>query len=595
MNIISKTWQILNSRQRRRAGYLLTLMVVGMGMETVSIGLIVPAMTLLARRPGSAMWSQYLPEWAANLSPAQLVVAGMGLLAAVYAIKTAFLAYQSWSQSKFIFDVQAELSERLLRIYLSQPYVFHLERNSAQLIRNIVSEVSQYGINAINPLLSLLAELLVLAGLASLMLAVEPLGAVVVIVVLGAAGAFFYQSIKARASAWGAQRQTHEGLRIQHLQQSLGAAKEVLLLGRADQFMGQFAHHGRLSAKVGHYQHALQLLPRLWLELLGVLGLCGLVLTMVAQGRALDSILPALALFASSAFRLIPSANRVLGAVQSLRYAGPAVNLLLEELRLDAAPDSSAQPPSSTAGVGQLAFESEFRLDRVHYAYPGAAREALSNVSLKVGKGETIGIVGPSGAGKSTLVDLAIGLLAPTQGVVRVDGIDIRRDIRSWQSSIGYVPQTIYLTDDTLRRNVAFGIPEESIVDSQVTAALHAAQLQEFVAGLPQGSATVVGERGVKLSGGQRQRIGIARALYHNPDVLVLDEATSALDTGTETELMESIGALKGHKTILIIAHRIATVQNCDRIYCMEKGRVVRVCSPAQLLDTATIKERAAT
>jgi len=590
-NTIFKTWQILRASERRRAAYLLGLMIVGMGMETLSIGLIMPAMTMLAQTPGSPGWERYIDSWTVglSLSTSQMVMAGMGVLSGVYAVKTAFLAYQSWSQSKFIFDVQAELSERLLRIYLGRSYVFHLEHNSAQLIRNIVMEVSQYGINAVSPLLSVLAELLVLVGLAALLLAIEPVGAAIVIAVLGGAGALFYHAIKTRASAWGAQRQIHEGLRIQHLQQSLGAVKEVLLLGRADEFMQLYAHHGRLSAKVGHFQHTLQLLPRLWLELLGVLGLCGLVLTMVAQGRALDSILPALALFATSAFRLIPSANRVLGAVQSLRYAGPAVSLLLNELRLEPATTSLGSLSERVTGSSRKgAFESEFTLEHVHYAYPGADQEALREVSLVVKKGETIGIVGPSGAGKSTLLDIIIGLLSPTRGAVCVDGVDIRDDIRSWQSRIGYVPQSIYLTDNTLRGNVAFGVPPDSIDDERVAAALSAAQLEEFVTGLPQGYDTVVGERGVKLSGGQRQRIGIARALYHNPDILVLDEATSALDTATEVELMDAVGALKGLKTIVIVAHRIATIQGCDRIYCMEKGRVARVCTPLELLESAS-------
>lgn len=582
----SKTWQILNISERRRAAYLLGLMIVAMAMETLSIGLIVPAMALLVHAPGATGLEQYIGSWAVNLSPSKLVMAGMGVLAGVYAIKTAFLAYQSWSQSKFIFEVQAELSERLLRIYLRQPYVFHLEHNSAQLIRNIVTEVSQYGINAVSPMLSVLAELLVLLGLTVLLLSIEPVGAAVVIVVLGAAAALFYHAIKARASAWGAQRQVHEGLRIQHLQQSLGAAKEVLLLGRADEFMQRYAHHGRLSAKVGRFQHALQLLPRLWLELLGVLGLCGLVLTMVIQGRALDSILPALALFATSAFRLIPSANRVLGAVQSLRYAGSAVSLLLNELRLEPTMTSLVSQPGRVARHPHNgAFGSELALDHVDYTYPGAARKTLREVSVTVKKGETIGIIGPSGAGKSTLIDVVIGLLLPTRGTVSVDGVDIRDDIRSWQSRIGYVPQSIYLTDDTLRSNIAFGVPPDAIEDEQVLAALNAAQLGEFVTGLPLGADTVVGERGVKLSGGQRQRIGIARALYHNPDILVLDEATSALDMATEAELMDAVGALKGLKTVVIVAHRIVTVQGCDRIYCMEKGQVVRLCTPAELLE----------
>ena len=580
----TQTWQILNKTQRRQAVFLLFLMIVGMGMETLSIGLIVPVMTLLAQAPSGNGLERYIGSLTVDASPSQFVLVGIAVLAIVYMAKTAFLAYQSWSQSKFIFDVQAELSERLLRIYLGQPYVFHLERNSAQLLRNITAEVAQYGINAVSPLLSLIAEVLVLLGLATLLLYIEPIGAMVVISVLGVAGALFFIVIRSRATAWGSQRQIHEGLRIQHLQQSLGAAKEVLLLGCAEEFLKRYSYSGRLSAKVGHFQHALQLLPRLWLELLGVLGLCGLVLVMVLQGKALQSIVPTLAVFATSAFRLIPSVNRVLGALQSLRYAGPAVSLLLHELKLQSPVEKLVSQPVSKVGESRGGkFNSEFSLDHVRYAYPGSNQESLVDVSLSVKKGETVGIMGPSGAGKSTLVDIIIGLLLPTYGSLRIDGDDMRNHIQTWQSRIGYVPQSIYLTDDTLRANVAFGVPTEAIDEDRVRAALRSAQLEEFATSLPLGYETIVGERGVKLSGGQRQRIGIARALYNNPDVVVLDEATSALDTATEAELMKAVSILKGLKTIVIVAHRFATVQDCDRIYCIDKGKIVRTCTPAEL------------
>jgi ABC-type multidrug transport system fused ATPase/permease subunit len=580
----TQTWQILNTTQRRQAIFLLLLMIVGMGMETLSIGLIVPVMTLLAQAPSGNGWERYIGNLAVVVSTSQIVLAGIAVLALVYMVKTAFLAYQSWSQSKFIFDVQAELSERLLRIYLGQPYVFHLERNSAQLLRNITAEVAQYGINAVGPFLSLIAELMVLLGLATLLLYIEPIGAIVVIAVLGVAGALFFIVIRARATTWGSQRQIHEGLRIQYLQQSLGAAKEVLLLGRAEEFLKRYSHSGRLSAKVGHFQHALQLLPRLWLELLGVLGLCSLILVMVLQGKAPQSIVPTLAVFATSAFRLIPSVNRVLGALQSLRYAGPAVSLLLDELKLESPVEKlESQRVSKIGDSCEGKFTFEFSLDHIHYAYPGSNKESLMDISFSVKKGETVGIMGPSGAGKSTLVDIVIGLLLPTYGSLRIDGEDIGNNVRTWQSRIGYVPQTIFLTDDTLCANVAFGVPLEAIDEDRVRAALRSAQLEEFATGLPLGLETIVGERGVKLSGGQRQRIGIARALFNNPDVLVLDEATSALDMATEAELMKAVSVLKGLKTIIIVTHRFATIQDCDRIFYIENGKIVRTCTPAEL------------
>jgi ABC-type multidrug transport system fused ATPase/permease subunit len=269
--------------------------------------------------------------------------------------------------------------------------------------------------------------------------------------------------------------------------------------------------------------------------------------------------------------------NRVLAAAQTLRYYIPVVATLREELKLAAAV-SPSQGPRQPAGPG---MQIDIRLSTVRYRYPSAATPALVDASLRIGRGEAVGFIGPSGSGKSTLIDVVLGLLTPEAGQVLVDGEDIQNNLRAWQDQIGYVPQSIYLTDDTLRRNVAFGLADEQIDEAAVARAVRAAQLEEFVAGLPDGLNTLVGERGIRLSGGQRQRIGIARALYHDPTVLVLDEATSALDTATESGVMEAVTALQGSKTILIVAHRLTTVAHCDRLYRLERGRIAAETTPA--------------
>jgi ABC-type multidrug transport system fused ATPase/permease subunit len=300
----------------------------------------------------------------------------------------------------------------------------------------------------------------------------------------------------------------------------------------------------------------------------------------LAQRRPLDVVLPTLGLFGAAAFRLTPSVNRVLGALQSLRFGLPVIDLLHAELQLHAPEPPVAHGPSTP-------FVDALSLSRVTYSYEGANEPVLVDVTLTIRRGELVGFIGPSGAGKSTLVDIVLGLLSPDSGVVRADGTDIQENLRSWQDRIGYVPQTIFLTDDTLRRNVAFGLRDDQIDDDAVARAIRAAQLQTFVAGLPHGVRTVVGERGVRLSGGQRQRIGIARALYHDPAVLVLDEATSSLDTGTEHGVMDAVAALHGDKTILIVAHRLSTVERCDRIYRLERGRLVEEGTPAAVIGSA--------
>ena len=307
--------------------------------------------------------------------------------------------------------------------------------------------------------------------------------------------------------------------------------------------------------------------PRLFLELIAVGGLVGLVLVMIGQGKSPVEVLPALALFGAAAFRLLPSGNRMLSALQSIRFFGPAVETLYSEFRLL---DRAPAPNSGHA----LPFNHTLELDRVSYRYPLAEAPALRDVSFSIPQGASVGFIGESGSGKSTLVDLILGLLSPDVGSVRADDLDVQSDLRGWQSQIGYVPQSIFLTDDTLRRNVAFGLPSEEIDEASVWQAVRAAQLEQFVLDLPLGLDTVVGERGVRLSGGQRQRIGIARALYHQPRVLVLDEATSSLDTDTERAVMATVRALKGEKTLIIVAHRFSTVEHCDRLYRFEEGRV---------------------
>lgn len=570
-----KIWNLLTSAERRSALVLLGLMLIGMVLETLGVGLVIPAIALLTQSDFARNYPilQSVLQALGNPSQQTLVIGGMLVLVGVYLIKALFLALLAWQQTRFAFGVQVQLSQRLFTTYLRQPYMFHLQRNSAQLIRNVITEVSLFTGNGILPGLLLITESLVLLGLCSLLLIVEPLGALIVLSVLGTAAWGFNRVTRTHIARWGEARQYHEGLRIQHLQQGLGGAKDVKLLGRETDFLEQYRVHNAEGARVGRLQLTLQQLPRLWLELLAVSGLAILVFSMLAQGRVLEAVLPTLGMFAAAAFRLMPSVNRVLGSVQSLRYGLPVIDLLHTEINLVTPEDTSTHSPIT---LFQIALE----LSQITYAYPSAAQPALKDVSLAIQRGESVGFIGTSGAGKSTLVDILLGLLTPDTGEVRVDGKDIQVNLRNWQDQIGYVPQSIFLTDDTLRRNVAFGLPNEQIDDTAIQRAIQAAQLEDFVASLPDGLETLVGERGIRLSGGQRQRIGIARALYHDPAVLVLDEATSSLDTATEHDVMQAVRALQGTKTIIIIAHRLSTVAHCDRLYRLERGRVVEEGAP---------------
>ena len=415
------------------------------------------------------------------------------------------------------------------------------------------------------------------------MLIVEPLGTLAVIGALGAAVWTFHRFTVRQIARWGVDRQEHEGRRIQYLQQGLGGAKDVKLLGREEEFLNDFGVHNMGYARVGRRFGLMGQLPRLWLELLAVMALATLVLVMIWHGRPVESLLPALGLFAVGAFRLMPSANRVLSAVQNVRYGLPVIDVLYQELR--------ELPPTHPPKHGSsIPFSDTIVLDRVTYRYAAAERPSIEDVSLRILHGSSIGFVGATGAGKSTLVDILLGLLTPNRGRVLVDGVDIATNPRGWQDQIGYVPQSIYLTDDTLRRNVAFGVPNHQIDELAVRRAIRDARLESMVNELSGGLDTVVGERGIRLSGGERQRIGIARALYHDPAVLVLDEATSSLDTETERAVVDTVRELRGNKTLIIVAHRVSTVKHCDRLFRLEQGRVVEEGTAATVLGSEVVR-----
>ena len=584
--MFNKVWYLLTAEQRISAIVLFGLLFIGMMLETLGIGLVIPAFALITQSNLAEKYPIMSPwlEMLGNPSHERLVVVGMVTLVSVYIIKTLYLAFLAWRQAQFTYDIQANLSQSLFSGYLRQPYTFHLQRNSAQLIRNTISH-AQGTTGVIQQCLLLLMEVLVLFGISTMLLVVEPLGAALVLILMGLSGWVFNNFSRKHMLKWGEELQLHEGLRIQHLQQGLGGAKDVKLLGRESDFIDQYDFHNLGSARVSKRQSILLALPRLMLELFAVTGLASLIIVMINQGKPIESLLPITGLFAVAAFRLLPSVNRVISVVQYLRFYLPIINTMYDEIRL-------LDNTKPTTHSGSLVLKDTLTLEQVRYDYPSTESSALSGINLTITHGTSIGFVGDSGAGKSTLVDIILGLLTPVSGSVKVDGVDIQKSIRGWQDQIGYVPQSIYLTDDTLRKNIAFGLPAKQINDDAVRRAIHDAQLEKFINELSEGLDTVVGERGIRLSGGQRQRIGIARALYHDPSVLVLDEATSSLDTDTESGVMDAVRDLHGKKTILIVAHRLSTVEDCDYLYRLEQGKIIDEGPPESMLyQSASIKK----
>jgi ABC-type multidrug transport system fused ATPase/permease subunit len=558
-------WAILTKVERRRMVFILLLMLVGSVLETFSLGLVVPAVGLLVK-PNYVQNFPAIDNFLGNPSEVQFAVIAMTSLVVIYLLKSAFLVWSAWVQGGFSLAITARIGRELFENYLRQPYPFHLQRNSSVLIRNSQSSTALMG-GVFDPILSIMTDSLVTLGLFSLLIKLEPIGSLTTLAVFGLSAWLFRRFTNSRIKRWGEAQNNYRGAIIQHLQQGLGGVKDVKILGREDYFISEYSDQLTGSAAVTRRYTVSQMLPRTGLEILTIAGLAVLVSTMVVSGEDLNNVLPVLGLFGAAAFRLVPAVSRMVTMVQTIAVNRPIVNELFHDLALRI---SNAPKRQDHDG-----FAQEVEVNDLSFKYETAPTNALSNVSLRVKRGEAVGLVGPSGSGKSTLVDVLLGLMAPASGAVLVDGINVQDRVRWWQDQIGYVPQSIFLTDDTLRRNVAFGLPKSAIDDAAVDAAIRAAQLEEFVKTLPLGLETVVGERGVRLSGGQRQRIGIARALYHNPDVLVLDEATSSLDTETEHGVMQAVQALQGDKTVIIVAHRLSTVEYCDRLYRLESSRIV--------------------
>ena len=557
-------WDVLQAGERRSLFGVFALILIGTVLETLSVGMMIPVLSVIASENHkiSLLFITIKP----SLTKSQLIQLAVGLMLAVYVFKNIFLAISVWVQRGFLTRVTSRIAARILEIYVRQPYAFHLRKNSSTLIRN-TQDAQLIIAGGIEPMLTILTEGLIAAALFLVLVVVEPLGTICVIGLLLCATFLFQRFFDRKLQRWGTERQIQKGSIIQTIQQGLGAVKDVKVLGREDWFINEHQEHQVLDASLLRRINTVQAVPRLWLEVMAMAGLAGLVAIMLATGKEIDAIIPTVGLFAATSFKVLPSINKVVNSKQTLKVSRSTIETIHHDLDL---------PISLNSITDNSSFQFEnVVVDRLNFKYEQSENLVLADINLKIYSGEAVGFVGQSGSGKSTLIDIMLGLLAPLSGSVVVNGQEVSGIESDWQKTIGYIPQTIFLMDDSLRRNIAIGIADAEIDEVAIVEALKSAQLEDFVASLPDGIDTVVGERGVRLSGGQRQRIGIARALYHRPSVLVLDEATSSLDTETEHGVMQAVQALQGDKTVIIVAHRLSTVEYCDRLYRLDAGRIV--------------------
>jgi ATP-binding cassette subfamily C protein len=581
--LIHQLLVILGNSQLRRLVLVMVGTLVACMLEMIGIGAI-PAFVGLLVEPGrfmAALPQSALTGWIRQTDLASLILYGAGLLAGLFLLKNLYLAALIYAETRLTADVTASVSNRLFRAYLYSPYTFHLQRNPAALVRNLIGEAID-AVDFVKGGMRLVREGLVLVVVFLLLILVDPLVSLSVFSLLALASGGFYLAVRRALTKRGQLSQAHWNRQVQVINQSLGAIKDVKMLGREPNLMELFRQEVRCIRRHDTFYQVVGALPKLFLEVLAVAAVLLVAAAFVLLGRPVQAMLPVLTLLGVAVVRLVPSATCINSSLADIRYKRPAFDLVCGELETLEAPIAH-QPGTAADHSEPHNMHDAIRLNNIHYRYPGAPAEALQGVSLEIDAGEAVAFIGTSGVGKSTLIDILLGLLAPTSGQVHVDGRDIQQNLPAWQRQIGYIPQDIYLTDDSIRRNIAFGLVDDEINDAALARALQAAQLEPFVRSLPEGLDTLVGNRGIRLSGGQRQRIGIARALYHDPGVLVMDEATSALDDETEREIIEAIGRLRGGRTIIMIAHRLTTVRGCDRLYLLEAGKVKDQGSVAEL------------
>ena len=565
---------------------LLFAMMMGSAiLEILGIGMI-PAFVAIVANPKHVLENERFVSFFQflNISSArELLIYGSVSFIGIFIIKNAYTLLFRYIEARFIYNRRYVLSHKLMRSYMQAPYTFYLQRNTAELHRNTAIEVNLLINSVLKPILILSKEILMALFVIVFLILLEPVLTIVVSLLMGSITGIFMFATQKRIKQYGVEDQIWRVRMLKSIRQGFGGIKEARVLKRENEFIEEFRITALESSTLQRKRTFISQIPKPVIETLAVGGIMMIAIIMTIQGRPIGSIIPVLALFGMAIIRLMPSVQQITQMLTEIKYHLPSVNPIYDDLSL--LRKSGVKFKADRNKVEKFELTNCITINNLRYCYPNSDTHALNGIDLTIERGKAVAFVGASGAGKTTIVDLLLGLLEPTEGQVLVDGHNVFGNISAWQRNIGYIPQFIYLTDDTIRRNIAFGLPEEKIDERRVLDAVKLAQLADLVERLPDGVSTMIGELGTRLSGGQRQRIGIARALYHTPQVLVMDEATSALDNVTEQLIIEAIEALKGERTVIMIAHRLTTVMNCDVIFYMEEGKIIDQGTYQELLQ----------
>ena len=571
--MLKKINYVLNRKQKIQLVLLLVVIFVGAFVELLGVSAILPLMEAVTN-PASLYdkWYYALAQRLFGVDEfSQMLMILAAALIIIYIVKNVYITLMYYFQYKFVFNNQRKLSFKMMKSYMEQDYLFHVSKNVAELQRNITNDVNGFFTVVLN-FLQFLAEISVFVVL-TLFLMMQDL--FITLVMAGLLGIFMLIFTKFFKKVLVEKGQENRDANVQitkWLLQSFSGIKEIKVTGSEDFFLNNYDSNYKRMAALQRQQSILTYIPKPVMETVCVGGLLfTLVVKMYIGADDISDFVVMLSVFAVAAFRLLPSFNRMTGYLGGLMYNKPSIDAIYEDLtEIEGLVIKKRQNEEN-----ELVFENKIRMEGICFKYPNTDKWILDNVSLEIDKNSSVAFIGASGAGKTTAADIILGLLKPQKGRILVDGFDIEKNMDKWHKCIGYIPQTIYLMDDTIKANILFGIPDEDADEKLLERSIREAQLEDFIASLKNGINTTIGDRGVKLSGGQRQRIGIARALYRNPQVLVLDEATSALDNETEKEVMQAIDNLHGTRTLIIIAHRLSTIKKCDQIYEIANGKLV--------------------
>ena len=578
--ILKKMNVLLDGKQKVKMGGIVVLMIIGAILEACSIGLVIPVITTLLD-PEAVKGEGYLGNVYRFLgleSTSQFTIVMLVAIIAAFVLKNIFLYFQNVVQLRFVYTNQFSTSRRMMINFMERPYEYYLNADTSVIQRSITSDVNNmYGL--ILSSLQLVSEMIMFVVLVIVLMTQDPLMIFTIALLLVAVLLIIKCILKPIMIKAGEDNQEYYSGLYKWIDQSVMGIKEIKIANKENYFINEYSKCGAGYVDAVQKYNIYNATPRLLIETVCIAGLVLYLIIQIASGKEVTAMITQIGVFAVAAMRLLPSANRINNYLTSISYFEPffmGVSDNLQEEINDRSVNYSAQAYEARKEICKLPVREKIELKGIVYKYPNTEVLIFDHADMVIPVVCSVGVVGTSGAGKTTIIDVLLGLLTIQEGRILADGVEVREHYEEWLKNIGYIPQTIFMIDASIRKNVAFGVPDEEIDDNKVWEALKEAQLDEFVRGLPEGLDTGIGERGIRLSGGQRQRIGIARALFEDPEVLVLDEATSALDNETEAAIMDSINRLHGRKTLVIIAHRLQTIEKCDMVYRVEKGRIAK-------------------